>query len=73
MSGACAMTWVLLFGEMFLSRLTSGFTADSDALAGLLAVVYGHSEAFEGFGEVCRTNPLTTETKSIPDNYLRVN
>lgn len=58
MAGACAVTWVLLFGEMFMSPLTSGFTADSDALAGLLAVVYGHSEASEGFGEVCHTDPL---------------
>lgn len=50
-----AVMWAPLQGEMFKSPITSGFMAVSDASAGLLVVVYGHSE---GFREVCHTGPL---------------
>lgn len=43
---------------MFMSLLTSGFTAASEASAGLVAVVYRHSEAFEGSGKVCHIGQL---------------
>lgn len=49
-----------------MSPLTSGFTVASDASAGLVAVVYGHSEAFEGFGEVHHIGPLNDRSGIEP-------
>lgn len=63
MTGATDMTWVFFHGEMFMSPLTSGFTVASDATAGLVVVVYGHSE---GFGEVCHIGPLSDRSGIEP-------
>lgn len=59
-------------GEIFMSSLTSGFTAASDTSAGPVAVVYGHSEAFEGFRRgMSHMGPLNDRSGNEP-NYLHM-
>lgn len=59
--GASAMTRLF-----FMSPLTSGFTTASDATAEPVVVVYGYSEAFEGFKEVRHIGLLNDRSVTEP-------
>lgn len=52
-------------GLVFLfCPVTSGYMGASDALAELVAVIYVHSEAFEGFGAVRHIGLLSDRIES---------